>query len=265
MIKLDDAKKIKIGNFKYDKILSFWGEKCTIAVLNGKAGLIDYNGNQLTEFIYDDLSDDLDDFFEEVCLDIGYMPFGHKESKTWSTHSGVIMNEKYCSMRLNGKWGLLDEKGQTIIDFKYSNPVIDWGDNFIIETNKDIMGIEVSDYFIMDKNKKIHVDLNFMGICPQGEFAVVVKNGKWGIIDKNLNTIINCKYRHLYIDKRDKYILAENDDHKIGVIDFGENIIIDFLYSNIIICYLENQKKYLFRAKYNGKYALFNENAEQIA
>ena len=24
------------------------------------------------------------------------------------------MNEKYCSMRLNGKWGLLDEKGQTI-------------------------------------------------------------------------------------------------------------------------------------------------------
>ena len=99
MIKLNDAKKIKIGNFKYDKILSFWGEKCTIAVLNGKAGLIDYNGNKLTEFIYDDLSDDLDDFFEEVCLDIGYMPFGHKESKTWSTHSGVIMNEKYCSMR----------------------------------------------------------------------------------------------------------------------------------------------------------------------
>ena len=252
MVILTDAENLKVKNFKYDKILSFWGERCTIAVLNGKAGLIDYNGNQLTEFIYDDLSDDLDDFFEEVCLDIGYMPFGHKESKTWSAHSGVIMNEKYCSMRLNGKWGLLDEKGQTIIDFKYSNPVIDWGDNFIIETN-------------MDKNKKIHVDLNFMGICPQGEFSVVVKNGKWGIIDKNLNTIINCKYKHLYIDTRNKYILAENDDHKIGVIDFDENIIIDFLYNNIIICYLENQKKYLFRAKYNGKYALFNEKAEQIA
>jgi hypothetical protein len=232
------------GNFKYDIIIPFYHVKkgYTVAVLNGKSGLIDYNGNQLTEFIYDDMSKEFED---ESYFGVGWVHFENRY-------------DKYCRMRLNGKWGLLDNNGNVIVDFKYSNPVQEWGENFIIAENKNNSYTET----VMDKNGNIHSELSFERIIPHSDFAFVIKNEKYGMIDNNFNTIIECKYDCLYSDYDSKFISAEKD-HKWGILDLNENVVIDLLYQDIEIeKYNDN---YIFKVKYNDKYALFNEDGKRIA
>lgn len=62
-----ETAKLILGNFKYDDILPFCCTNYTVAISNGKAGLIDLNENPLTEFIYDDLREYCDDG-DECCI-----------------------------------------------------------------------------------------------------------------------------------------------------------------------------------------------------
>lgn len=232
-------------NFKYDKIISFnHAQKgYTVAILNGKAGLINFEGKELTEFIYDDMSKEFDD---ESYYEVGWVHFENRY-------------DRYCRMRLNGKWGLLDSNGNVVVDFKYSNPVQEWGENFIIGE-----GIDDDSYieYVMDKNCNIHYDLSFDRIIPNTDFAIVVKNGKYGIIDSNFKTIIDNKYDHLCADYGEKLIQAQKNG-KWGIIDLNENIILDLIYQDIAIDKYNN--KYAFRVEYNNKIALLNEKGERIA
>lgn len=233
--------ELMFGNFKYDRILQFDGRDVTVAVLKGKSGLIDFAGNLVTEFIYDDLSEE---FYDDIGYDLGWINF-------------PLNNNKYCSMRLNNRWGLIDKKGNVVVDFKYSNPVKEWGENFIIETDKN-----EGKSFIMDSKNTIHVDLNFDFIEPRSNYAIVTKDDKDGIIDANLQTLIPCEYDFLNFDDKNKYIRASKNG-KVGIIDLKENIILDFIYEDIDI--EKFYGNYIFRVYFNDKYALFNEKGERIA
>ncbi len=231
------------NNFKYDHILNFEDREYTVAVLNGKSGLIDIKGNPLTEFIYDDLS-------EEFEYDMGY-EFGWVNF--WKNY------DKYCRMRMNGKWGLLDRNGNVVVDFNYSNPVQEWGENFIIMINKDDF---LTTGFIMDKYKNIHLELNFDDIYPRINYAIVVKDYKFGILNNDLQLIIDCKYDYLNGGDGYQYLEATLES-KYGVIDLEENIILDFIYDSVTVEKLNN--RYIFKAELNNKSALFNEKGERIA
>lgn len=149
------------GDFKYDDILPFCRTNYTVAILNGKAGLIDLNGNPLTEFIYDDLREYCED--EEECCCIWY----------------AIM-EKYCKMRLNGKWGILDDKGNIVYDFIYDNKI-------------ELMDCEEYVYLEIDgKTKVLDKDLKpvlkdtYTEICETGwDTFLVQDNGKYRYINKD--------------------------------------------------------------------------------
>jgi len=236
--------ELRFGNFKYDKIIPFSHSQrdYTVAILNGKSGLIDINGRELTEFIYDDMSNEIED---ESYYEVGWIHFEHPY-------------DKLCRMRLNGKWGLLDNNGNIVVDFKFANPVQEWGENFIIGKSEK----EAYKEFVIDKNGNIHSELCFDGIIPCSEFAIVIQNKKYGIIDKNYKIIVDYKYDYLYAGYTDKFLTAKIGK-KWGIIDLKENIILDFIYQDIEI---ENyNKKCVFKAKYNNKYALFNIKGKRIA
>ena len=164
-------------------------------------------------------------------------------------------------MRLNGKWGLLDKNGNVVVDFKYSNPVQEWGENFIITLEKEISGETHLTYFIMDKNKNIHAELNFDEICLCSQYAIVTRNNINGVIDSNFKTIIPFEYEFLGAISSDKFMNALKDG-KWGVIDFNGNVILDFMFDNIDIEQVNG--KHIFRAFFQNKFAIFDENGMKI-
>ena len=241
---LQENVELMFGNFKYDRIVPFYhsNNNYTVAIMNGKSGLIDFNGKQLTEFIYDDLSKE---FVEEFPDDFGWMHF----ENSWN---------KYCRMRLNGKWGLLDKNGNIVVDFKYLNPVQEWGENFIIQSEEENFCTQL----IIDRNQNVIKELYYDSITPEGEYAFVIKNGKCGLINNEFQTLIKCKYDSLHKMYEHKYLSAYNAD-KSGVVDLKGNVILDIIYDMVEIAKFDN--KYTFSVKSNNKYALFNEEGIRIA
>ena len=238
----NDVIKLNDLNFKFDKILQFDGREYTVAVVNGKAGIVDYNGNQITDFIYDDLCDEF--------------PYDSSYGKYWMLWGD---NEKYFKMCLHGKWGLLDRNGNVVLDFKYSYPVHEWCGNFKIMIDNEISG--ETHFFIMDKDKNIHAELNFDDINTHSQYAIVAKNNMYGVIDSNFKTIIPLEYENLNAISSDKFMSALKDG-KWGVLDFNGNIILDFMFDNIDIEQVNG--KHIFRAFFQNKFAIFDENGMKI-
>lgn len=132
--------ELMFGNFKYDNIACFSNVNYTVATLSGKAGLIDLKGNPITDFIYDDLTqENIDD--SEIDKMIDYFHF---------------VNSNYYSLRLNNKWGVLNNKGETIVDFIYDERIeICSQDFFIVRKDK---------YGVINSNKKIILDCIYENI-----------------------------------------------------------------------------------------------------
>ncbi len=216
-----DTVKLILGKLEYDDILPFGRTNYTVAILNGKAGLIDLNGNPLTEFIYDDLREYCDD--EDECC-IWYM-----------------ILQKYCTMRLDGKWGILDDRGNIIYDFIYDNKIelMDFEEYVYLKIDgktkvldKDLKPVLKDAYtyideagedaFLVKDNSKCQYinkdgEALFDFICdettPFNEcgLARVKINDKWGIINKTGEFIQECVYDdidnygdkiHVYKDKQ---------------------------------------------------------------
>lgn len=247
MIKVPIGSDKQVGSdLKYDQIIPFNDRNYTVAVLNGKSGLINFDGKHITPFIYDDLSED---YCDDMSYELGWVNFEHSY-------------EKYCRMRLNGKWGLLDENGNVVVDFKYSNPVSEWGEHFVVEINGKKSNYPDSTFFVMDKNQNIHAELNFDYVMPRFQYAIVTKNYKYGIVNNDLKMIIDCKYNILHSGYNHKYIEALLED-KWGIIDLEENVVLDFIYDDVHI--EEKNGKYIFMAKIDDKYELYNIKDERIS
>lgn len=209
------------GDFKYDDILPFYHTNYTIAILNGKAGLIDLNGNPLTKFIYDDL--------REYCDD-------ENEYYIWR-----MVMYKYCTMRLNGKWGILDDRGNIVYDFIYDNKIelMDFEEYVYLEIDgktkvldKDLKPVlkdahtyihkaRENVFLVKDDSKCRYINKDgealFDFTCDEATsfnkygLARVKINDKWGIINKTGKFVQECVYDgiddygdkiHAYKDKQ---------------------------------------------------------------
>ena len=73
----------------------------------------------LTGFIYD-LVEDTEQNWEGV-LELLCENFDSKSNDCFDLTK--CMTKDYCSMRKNGKWGILDNKGEVVIDFKYDHEI----------------------------------------------------------------------------------------------------------------------------------------------
>ena len=100
---------------------------------------------------------------------------------------------------------MLDDKGNIVVGFKYSNPIQELGENFVISEGDNTSGVE----YILDKNRKVHTKMRFDRIIPHSDYAIVIKNEKYGIIDNNFKTKISFKYDCLYSDYNGKYLIAK--------------------------------------------------------
>jgi hypothetical protein len=129
-------------------------------------------------------------------------------------------DQKYGIVSFNGKKGIIDKKGEIIIETKYDSCDIALDNKFIlISDNK----IEMSDEFgkiisnkisgerVIGQNKKIN-GLNIV------EYFLLINNGKYGVLDKDFNKVLECQY--------DDYINFINNNQFFVVLN-GENLVLN--------------------------------------
>ena len=169
----------------------------------GKFGLIQIDGYKITEAIYESIS-------------------------SLKNKPGAILAKK------NDKYGVLDSKGNIIIDFKYDEII---GDGYCLENSQ----YEKAGY--ITKLKTSSGDI-------------------YGYIDYNGKTLIEAKYesiqRVLEYDEDNIYLICMNKGKK-GVYK-NKKKIIDFNYQNIY--YSDNSN--VFTVQKVDKYGFYNKDGKEI-
>ncbi len=235
----------------YDSAENVWYEKNVLKVeKDGKWGLIDTNGKEISEIIYDNI-------------------------KTLKGIQNSIIVEK------EGKYGLLNCNGVKILDTNYSE-ILNFGDDYIngyitknqdgkfgivnvsgeqvLENNyEEIYNIYSDKYFVIgengnqqliNKDKEKVLTENFDEIKQITSTGVIyVKDGKYGFMDFEGNIIIEASYDVL--NEINTGIFLTQKDGKAGLIDKDKNEKVAFNFKNIYY----NQKA--------GIYIAENENLTQ--
>jgi KWG Leptospira. len=124
--------------------------------LNGKWGLIDDKGKELTPIKYD---------------------------------GAIISDEGIIWVREEGKWVIIDENGKELYSNRYDYDAVTpftEGVSWVLKGNK---------WGLVNKNGKEIISPKYEGVCPfVGGFSAVMVGEKWGIIDKSGKEIIPIKY-----------------------------------------------------------------------
>jgi len=161
---------------------------------NGTA-LFDFNGKQLTNFVYKVIYGGVEEGFFEVrnlnnkagqlsMQGVEIIPCIYEDSRYF--HEGI------ASMKLDDKWGCVDCNNNTVIPFIYED----------------------------------------LGICYDNKICAKKEN-KWGVIDKFNNKLIEFKFDdiNLYINRDDGSFPVKIND-KWGIIDIYGETIYDFNYDD---------------------------------
>ena len=159
-----DFKEIK--GVKYKEIGRFEtaGISCTVDE-EGKYRFINYKGEIINELIFD-----------RVYL---------------GSHSTLdrLFSQGLLGVRINGKWGFIDDTGKIVIDFIYD---------------------EVTQF---DSNRN----------------SIVKKNGKWGLINSNGDIVLDFLYDSILDYDFKHKVIKSKKDNLFGLIDFDNQIIIPHL------------------------------------
>lgn len=172
---------------------------------NGKYGLIDYTGKQITKAIYEEIAS---------------VPYKEGE---------ILIKEE-------GKYGVINNKGVTLIEAEYD--VIE-GDGYYKEDTKYkdsgyIVGNKTTDgyrygYVNNKFEKTLEVEYNEIYRLTveddeKNVYLMAKKNGQIGVI-YNKKNIINCEFQNIEYDSENKIFLVQKNT-KYGVYDInGTNIV----------------------------------------
>lgn len=183
------------------------------------------------------------------------------ETKYNSINRILELNDKeniYLISVRNGQVGVVKNK-EVLVNYTYQNVEYDDYNNiFILQRGSnfgasDINGKEIIplDYkeinvkgiyiqaigfdenitYFSNNGEKI-VDVQYESVlktAKENVFITIDRDGKYGLIDSNKNTILNNQYRYLeYLFE--EYFIASNKDGYLGVINKNGQIVINFMY-----------------------------------
>lgn len=117
----------------------------------------------------------------------------------------VITNNKYeiVVKSNNDKYGIINSKGEILIDFVYDNIVSYKNGLFIAKMNDK--------YGIIDKNNKIVLNFDYDSMSTSGNYIIVTKGDKLGVLNNKYKVIVDYS---ITIDTSiDFYNIPNNDIH----------------------------------------------------
>ena len=195
-----NSKGVEITPPTYDRALRFHWDIGRVQ-LNGKWGLVNKQGKEITPPVYDEIKGHQDpivrigDKYGFVSWKTGKLltPVKYDEAKQWTQiihfTSRKWGRKDLAEVRLDGKWGCINVRGEEIIPLKYDKIEINqsedprikaeldgkWG--FVNEKGKEITAFEYDD--VEEFNNGL---------------ARVKKDGKYGFINKKGDVVIPLKY-----------------------------------------------------------------------
>ena len=188
----------------------------------------------------------------------------------------VISGTTYFSAYSDGKWGVIDNEGNQIIETTYEEMII-------IPNNKKPVFIctydindatgEYKTKAINEKEEEIFKDFeqieaidNFdskQNIWFESNALRVKKDGKFGLIDLDGKEIIPCEYEDIYSLKsvQDNFIVTK--DTKLGLVNAKGQFIINAEYNKIEIL-KEGYKDAYLVVDENGLYGIINVTGNKV-
>jgi len=217
-INIDGDVKIKPN---YD-FLDQYHNSLVIAKSGQSFGVLNANGDTIFPFIFDNQFISCNNVVGQGQIEGKYylLNFSNKTKAETNFDKISYFVEGLAAVIKDNKYGFVDESGEIKIDLKYQNVwpfnkgvaavklnyqwgFIDINDNFIIEPQFD----ETEGFDLFDR-----------------KYAIVEKNKKYGIINREGDYIVLPKYEYLYFE--DKNVLScsiyENKELKSGLINLNE-------------------------------------------
>lgn len=178
---------------EYDLIFQFDDYDFYVVQQNDQFGVINHTGKLIQPLIFEQV----DNRFSKEMVNI-------RQHGLWGlmdSSGRIVIAPQYqvmhhyrdglIAVKKNGKWGFVNERNETMIDFIYDDPLIDI---------KDVMNY--LDYYVV----------------KEGMIAVV-KNGKWGVIDVTGKVVADFIYDEI------TYIT----ELQVGAIKDGEEVVIPLI------------------------------------
>jgi hypothetical protein len=188
----------------------------------------------------------------------------------------IAINKSYYSAYLNGKFGVIDNNGDTVIEPSYDELVIvpnklkaifvctydvndqtgEYKTKVINDQNQEIITgydkVQVIDNF--DSNKNIWYEDNVLKVC---------KDGKYGMVDFSGTEILPCEYDEITCLKGIKNNFLIKKDQKVGLVNEKGQIIINAEYSQILPLDENCTSDYIV-VDQNNKYGLISTSGKTV-
>lgn len=198
-----------------------------------------------------------------------------KDSPSSKKETRTVTNS-YISMFSNGKWGVINSSGETVI-----NPVYDemitipdpTKEVFIYEQNVDLnagtytskaMDNKQNDLFTSyDEVEAIQNTSSDGTVYFETNTLKVKKNGLYGLINFKGKELLPCEYTDItpLANVKNSYVTTKNNLK--GVVDESGNVIIDNLYSDIQALTDKYEDGYIVKND-SSKYGLINYSKKQV-
>lgn len=186
------------------------------------------------------------------------------------TDKGKITSENYYTMFKDNKWGVINSKGETIIDPSYAEMIV------IPDNKKDVfictydVNYENGDYktkALNSKNEQIFKEYTQIealqnsdennNLWYEANVLRVEKNGKYGLINLDGREILSCNYDEITAIKGISNSLKTKKDGKIGIANAEGKVIIENKFADIETLGNDDKSGFIVKGD-DGKFGVVN-------
>lgn len=177
----------------------------------------------------------------------------------------------YFSVYTNGKWGVINSNGSTIIEPTYSEmiQIPDKTKDVFICTDINYSGDSYTSKAVNKKNEQIYSKYEMVetiqnndeenNLWYENNILKVKKDGKYGVIDFNGKEIVPCEYEKIEALRGVTNSLLTTKNSKLGLIDNSGSTIIENKYQEIKALSNRYEDGFIVKDE-NGKYGVINYN-----
>ena len=192
-----------------------------------------------------------------------------------STEIKTVANS-YITVFSENKWGVINSKGETIIQPTYDDMIIIPDPTkavFIVQSDVNLEAGTYNSRAINDKGEEIFTsyqrvealqNIDSSNMITYDTTALKVFNGeKYGLINFNGTEILSPTYDSIMPLSGVRNSFVTSKDGLYGLVDNSGNVIIDNLYTEISSLTDKYEDGYVVRDQ-NGNYGLINYNKKQV-
>lgn len=189
---------------------------------------------------------------------------------------GKIVSEDYFVSFQNNKWGVINSRGENLIDPSYAEMIV------IPNSKKDVfictyeVNYETEEYktkVLNSKNEEIFTNYQKVEAIPNSDegnnlwyednVLKVEKEGKYGLIDLNGKELLNTEYEEISVIKGIKSAIKIKKEGKYGVVNNEGKVILKPQYKEITNLGKDNKSGFIIKAE-NGKYGIVDYSGNPI-